>query len=224
MGEKKSLWKWPRSGSHHANPLSWTHMKWCISVRFSGNRKSPECALSMTTLRSLVYQPVGMYGGGWVERVGISFKGSPLILWVMRNLLGSSVLTGQTLMATGLYFLPAKMASGVCMWCASDAAGLSHGIVWVWFRMMKSASNSEWNGAESILHRERYATAMSSCWVSLGSGAQASKERDWVSGLNSMLIASSPWPEAKFLRLKNPVVLGFSSAYNRRSGNYHAEW
>ena len=223
MGRKKSLWKWPRSGSHHMNPLSWTHMKWCISTHFSGNRKSPGCALSMTALRSLVYRPVSVYGGRWVERVGISFKGSPLISWVMQNLLSSSILTSRTLMATG-YFLPAKMASGVRVWCASNAAGLSHGIMQVWSRMMELVSNNEWNGAESISHRERYAAAMSSCWVSLGSGAQASKERDWVSGLNSTLIASSPWPGAKSSRLKNPVVLGFSSAYNRRSGNYHAEW
>ena len=199
-------------------------MKWCISARSSGNRKSPGCALSMTALHSSVYRPVGVYGSGRVERVGISFKGSPLILWAMQNLLGSSVSTGQTLMATGLYFLPAKMASGVCMWCASDAAGLSRGIMQVWPRMMESASNNEWNRAESILHRERYTAAMSSCWVLLGSGTQASKERDWVSGSNSTLIASSPWPEAKSSRLKNPVVLGFSLAYDRRSRNYRVEW
>ena len=178
----------------------------------------------MTALRSLVYRPVGVYGGGQVERVGISFKGSPLISWVMRNLLGSSVSTSQTLMATGLYFLPIKMASGVRVWCASDAARLSRSIVQVWSRMMESASNNEWNRAESISHRERYTAAMSSCWVSLGSGVQASKERDWVSRLNSTLIASSPWPEAKSSRLKNPVVPDFSSTYDQQSRNYCVKW
>ena len=215
MGGKKSLQKWPCSESHHANPLSWTHMKWCISVCSSGNRKSPRCALSMTALHSSVYRPVGMYGGRQVERVSISFKGSPLISRVMQNLLGSSVSTGRTLMVTSLYFLPAKMASGVCVWCANNAARLSRNIVQVWSRMMESTSNNEWNGAESISHRERYAAVILSCWVSLDSGAQASKERDWVLGSNSTLIASSPWPEAKSLRLKNPVVPGFSSAYDR---------
>ena len=43
----------------------------------------------------------------------MSKRGSPLISRVMRKRLGSSVSTGRTLRATGLYFLPAKMASGV---------------------------------------------------------------------------------------------------------------
>src|SRR5882757_3302219 len=82
-------------------------MKWCMSARSSGKRKSPGCAWSMTALRCSVYLPVGLYGGGRVGNVGMSFSGSPLTSRVMRNLLGSSVLTGRIFRATGLYFFPA---------------------------------------------------------------------------------------------------------------------
>ena len=67
----------------------------------------------MISLRSSVYQPVSVYGSGRVASIGISFSGSPLMLCVMRNQLGSSVSTGRTLIVTGLYFLPVYTASGV---------------------------------------------------------------------------------------------------------------
>jgi len=67
----------------------------------------------MISLHSLVYWLVGTYGGGWVMSTGISFSRLPLMLHMMRNRLGSSVSTGQTLMAMGLYFLLVYMASGV---------------------------------------------------------------------------------------------------------------
>jgi hypothetical protein len=51
-----------------------------------------------------VYRPVGANGGGLVGNIGRSFNGSPLIVLMILNLLGSSPITGFTLSATGLYF------------------------------------------------------------------------------------------------------------------------
>ncbi len=67
----------------------------------------------MTSLHSVVYWPVSIYIGGCVRMVRISFIRSPLMLQMMWNQLGSSVLTGWTFRATGLYFLPAKMTCSI---------------------------------------------------------------------------------------------------------------
>ena len=113
-------------------------------------------------LHSSVYRLVSVYDSRRVERVGMSFSESPLISQVMQNLLGSSVSTGHTLMATSLYFLPTKMASRVRMFCVSGAARQRCSAEQEWSIMMESESNSEWNRVKTILHRKRYATAMSS--------------------------------------------------------------
>ena len=122
------------------------------------------------SLRSLVYLPVGAKGGGLVESDGMSLRGSPLMFWVIRNWLGSSVSTGRTLSATGLYFLPAYMAIGV-----QTFRNLIGGISFI---VLKLEKKMESICGELRSHRERYAATKSFFRVSSGSGAQASIERE----------------------------------------------
>ena len=60
-----------------------------------------------------VYRTVGMKSGGRGFSRGMSCRGSPLMSQMIQNRLGSSVSMGLILQATGLYFLLAKIASGV---------------------------------------------------------------------------------------------------------------
>ena len=66
-------------------------------------------SLSNSSLHSWVYRPFGEKGGGRVGRLGKPFKGSPMMLQMIRNLSGSSPMKGLILRATGLYFfLPSR--------------------------------------------------------------------------------------------------------------------
>ena len=88
-------------------------MKWCMSSRSAGQRNNSECCFSIISRRSAVYRPVGSKGGGWVLRVGIFSRGSPVMLRTMRNCSGVLVLIGRIFFATGLYFfLAAKVEIG----------------------------------------------------------------------------------------------------------------
>src|SRR6266576_1244126 len=108
-GGKKSDLKRPRSGSLHAKPWFCNIMKWCMSFRSSGQRKAPSCAASTASFRSCVYLPVGMNEGGLGSSWGISLRGSPMILRIIRNSCGRALSTGLTFCATGLYL---KAAAG----------------------------------------------------------------------------------------------------------------
>src|SRR6266850_1955766 len=81
-------------------------MKWCMSFFSSSHKKSPSCCLSTASLHSAVYLPVGVNSVGFVSRVGISTRGSPVILRMILNCAGSAPIIGFTFFATGLYFLP----------------------------------------------------------------------------------------------------------------------
>jgi len=48
-------------------------------------------------------------GGGCGERMGRVASGSPLISQMMQKFFGTSVYTGRTFLATGLYFFVAKV-------------------------------------------------------------------------------------------------------------------
>ena len=110
-GGKKSSWKRPLCESSHTNPWFWIHMKWCMSSHSCGQRKSPACTLSMITRLSAVYLPIGVKGGGFGDKIGMSAKGSPMMFCTIRNFSGKLANTGQILRATGLYFLEAKVST-----------------------------------------------------------------------------------------------------------------
>ena len=86
------------------NALFYRHIKWCNSVRSSGQRNSLGWFLSSLSLCSWVYRPVGMNGGGRGLSKGMSVRELPVILRSMWNFEGKGATTGLTLCATGLYF------------------------------------------------------------------------------------------------------------------------
>jgi hypothetical protein len=53
-----------------------------------------------------------MNGGGLGFNIGISARGSPMILRTIRNLLGSSARTSRTFWETGLYLKVSKTGDG----------------------------------------------------------------------------------------------------------------
>src|SRR6266850_5508446 len=81
-------------------------MKWCMSFFSSSHKKSPLCCLSTASLRSTVYLPVRVNSVGFVGRVGISARGSPVILHTILNCARSAPIISFTFFTTGLYFLP----------------------------------------------------------------------------------------------------------------------
>src|SRR6266850_1860687 len=81
-------------------------MKWCMSFLSSSHKKSPSCCLSTASLCSTVYLPVRVNLVGFVSRVGISARGSPVILRMILNCTRSAPIINFTFFATGLYFLP----------------------------------------------------------------------------------------------------------------------
>src|SRR6266566_2644287 len=130
-----------------------------MSAHSSSRRKSPGCTWSMTSLCFSVYWPVGVYAGGQVGNTDISSRGLPLTLQVMRNLLGSSILTDRILSVTGLYFLPTKIASGVL------ALSMVYSCTFTWdsnlmrFRLEVSERKKLLNNEASESQRDRYAAA-----------------------------------------------------------------
>lgn len=55
-------------------------------------------------MRSCVYQPIGVNLGGFRGKFGKFSRGSPLISRMMWNHSSTPVMTGLTLIPTGLYF------------------------------------------------------------------------------------------------------------------------
>src|ERR1700689_3343047 len=67
----------------------------------------------MMSRRAAVYRPVGVKSGGLTLRVGISARGSPTMLCVMRYLSGRSARRGRTFLATGLYLRTTNVLTGL---------------------------------------------------------------------------------------------------------------
>jgi hypothetical protein len=104
IGGKKSSRKVPRSLSFQVKPVSWVQMKSCISLHSSGHRKLPGWFLSMIAACSRVYRGEGTNFRGWGLSFGMFSSGLLMIFRIIRKQFGKSVMTGQTLSVTGLYF------------------------------------------------------------------------------------------------------------------------
>ncbi len=108
MGRKYSSLNAPLSVSSQAKPAFYSILKWCMSFLSSGHRNPSLCTLSICSFLSAMYLLVGVKLGGHSLRVGISFRGSPLIFCLILNLEGSPPITGLTFCTTSLYFLIAN--------------------------------------------------------------------------------------------------------------------
>ena len=86
-------------------------IKWCINFLSSGRRKSSLCTLSILSLLSSVYRPVGTKSGGLGDSLGISAKGSPIISLLILNCAGNSWINGCVFSATPCTFIRGLLAN-----------------------------------------------------------------------------------------------------------------
>src|SRR5258707_1477306 len=89
----------------------------------------------------------------------MSLSGLPLISWVIQNQLGSSISTGWTFSATGLYFFPMNMASGGFAPKMVYTVDFGHNFHWVSSKWA-SERKYEFKEGESELQSVKYAAMM----------------------------------------------------------------